>query len=80
MSFGLPIDITGGTVSPRKMGSMIRRLRESKPMTQDALAKKVGVTQSYIAQLESGRKTSPSLPRLKRLAKALDVSISALLE
>lgn len=76
----LSTDITGGTVSPRKMGSMIRRLREANYLTQAELAKKVGVTQSYIAQLESGRKTSPSLERLKKLAKVLDVNVSALLE
>jgi transcriptional regulator with XRE-family HTH domain len=67
-------------VSPPTMGSMIRRLREAHGLTQLQLAKKVGVTQSYIAQLESGRRTSPSLARLKRLAKALDVHVSALLE
>jgi transcriptional regulator with XRE-family HTH domain len=62
------------------MGSMIKRLREVNNLTQAELAKKVGVTQSYIAQLESGRKTNPSLESLKKLAKVLDVNVSALLE
>jgi transcriptional regulator with XRE-family HTH domain len=59
---------------------MIRRLREAKDMTQEQLAKRVGVTQSYIAQLESGRKTSPSLTALKKIAAVLGVNIAALLE
>jgi transcriptional regulator with XRE-family HTH domain len=62
------------------MGSMLRRLREVNGLTQVELAKKVGVTQSYIAQLESGRKISPSLEMLKKLAKALDVPVATLME
>lgn len=59
---------------------MVKRLRESKDLTQVQLAKRVGVSQSYIAQLESGRKAGPSLAVLKRLAKALDVNVAALVE
>lgn len=59
---------------------MIRRLREAEGLTQETLAKKAGVTQSYIAQLESGLKKSPSLPTLKKLARALGVPVTELLE
>jgi transcriptional regulator with XRE-family HTH domain len=59
---------------------MIRRLREAQSLTQVQLATKVGVTQSYIAQLESGRRDGPSLAILRKLAKALDVNVAALVE
>jgi transcriptional regulator with XRE-family HTH domain len=38
------------------------------------------VTQGYIAQLESGWKKNPSLEILKRLARALGVPVTELLE
>ena len=59
---------------------MIRNLREALRLTQEELAKKVGVTQGYIGHLERGLKKNPSLPTLKRLARALGVPITDLLE
>ena len=44
------------------------------------LAKKAGVTQAYIAKLEAGEKKNPSLDVLKRLARALGVPVTELLE
>jgi transcriptional regulator with XRE-family HTH domain len=49
-------------------------------MTQGQLAKSAGVTQGYIAQLEGGTKKNPSLPTLKKLARALGVPVGELLE
>ena len=47
---------------------------------QEQLAKKCAVTQGYIAQLEAGDKKNPSLDVLKRIAKALGVPVTELLE
>jgi transcriptional regulator with XRE-family HTH domain len=49
-------------------------------MTQRDLAAKAKVTQGYVAQLEMGMKKNPSLDILKRLAKALGVPVTELLE
>jgi transcriptional regulator with XRE-family HTH domain len=59
---------------------MLRELRAHKGLTQDAVAKKARVTRFYISQLENGIRKSPSLPVLRRLAKALGVPVTALLE
>ena len=59
---------------------MIRQLRDRERLTQEQLAKKADVTQGYIAQLESGLKKNPSLPTLKKIAKALGVPVTQLLE
>lgn len=59
---------------------MLKRLREAKGLTQEQLARKVGVSQGYLAHLESGGRTNPSLPLLRRLAKALKVKVGELLE
>ena len=67
-------------MSPRRLSTVIRKLREAKRMTQDELAKKAGVTQGYIGHLERGLKKNPSLPTLKKLARALGVPVTELLE
>jgi transcriptional regulator with XRE-family HTH domain len=58
---------------------MIRKHREAKGMTQEQVAQKAGVTKQYITMLEAGKRESPSLPVLRRLAKALGVPVRELL-
>jgi transcriptional regulator with XRE-family HTH domain len=67
------------TVSSKRLGHVIKQLREAKKMSQRALADKVGVTAADITMLETGKRKSPSLPVLKRLAKALGVPVTELL-
>jgi transcriptional regulator with XRE-family HTH domain len=43
------------------------------------LAKKAGITDAYIANLETGKKVNPSLDVLKKLARALGVPVTDLL-
>jgi transcriptional regulator with XRE-family HTH domain len=64
----------------RKLGPMLRDLREQKGMTQAQLAKKAKVTRSYLAKMETSDQRNPSIAILQRLAKALGVPISELLE
>jgi transcriptional regulator with XRE-family HTH domain len=45
-----------------------------------ALAEKAKVPPGYLSELEAGKKTNPSLAVLKRLAKALGVPVTELLE
>ena len=49
-------------------------------MSQSALAKVAKVERTYLVKLESGDKKNPSLEVLKRLAKALGVPVTELLE
>ena len=49
-------------------------------MTQAELARKAKLTEAYVSQLLSGKRKNPSLPTLKRIAKALDVPVAELLE
>jgi len=66
-------------MSPR-IGRMIKRLRERREWSQPELAKRAKVSQAYLAEIERGTKTNPSLPVLRRLAKALGVPVTELLE
>ncbi len=59
---------------------MIKKLREQHGMSQRDLAERVHVSGAYIAMLETGKRNNPSLATLKRLAKALDVRLTELLD
>lgn len=59
---------------------MLRELREARKLTQEQLGRRAKVARGYLAQLEAGYKKNPSVPTLKRLAKALGVPVTALLE
>ena len=59
---------------------MLKTLRGEKGLTQDTVAQRATVTKPYLSQLETGARKNPSLPVLKRLAKALGVPVTALLE
>lgn len=58
---------------------MLKTAREAKDLTQDELAKLAKLTKPYISQLETGVRQNPSLPVLRRIAKALGVPVTELL-
>jgi transcriptional regulator with XRE-family HTH domain len=64
----------------KRLSRVIQQMRESKGMTQRDLAARAKVTPGYIAQIEPGKKKNPSLDVLKRIAKALGVPVTELLE
>lgn len=66
-------------MSPRTFAVRLKRLRLSRGLTQEALAKKVGVSRGYLARLEMGRH-DPPLSRLRRLARVLRVKVTELVE
>jgi len=57
----------------------LKQIRTRQGFNQTDLAKKVRVTQAYIAMLENGRE-NPTLNVLERLAKVLKVSVAELVE
>jgi len=59
---------------------MLRRLRKTKGLSQEELARKARVSQPYLSQREAGTYKNPSFEILQRLAKALGVPVTALLE
>lgn len=67
-------------MTPRRLGTVLKMLREENGLTQDTVARRSKVTKPYLSQLETGARKNPSLPVLKRLARALGVPVTALLE
>lgn len=55
-------------------GSVIRRLRESKNMTQEGLAQKLHVSSKAVSKWETGQGL-PDVSLLEPLAQALDISV-----
>jgi transcriptional regulator with XRE-family HTH domain len=62
-----------------KIAKNVKRLREQRGLTQEALAAKVNIHRVYVAKIEAAVKT-PSLDVLEQLAKALKVKPGKLLE
>jgi transcriptional regulator with XRE-family HTH domain len=62
-----------------KVAGRIKRLREQRRMTQEALAAKAGISRAYLARVETVRH-EPTLTMLEKLAKALRVKVGRLLE
>jgi transcriptional regulator with XRE-family HTH domain len=62
-----------------KLAMKLKRLRTEKVLTQQALAERAKVSLGYVARLETGH-YDPKLSTLRKLAKALGVPVTALLE
>lgn len=57
---------------PVRLAIEIAQLRQRKKMTQAQLAKRIGVSQQFVARLENSEETVPSLRTLEKVAQALD--------
>lgn len=60
------------------IGQRVKRFRDEKGITQEALAETVDISLSHISRIENGH-TKPSLDVLVQIANALCVSVDALL-
>ena len=69
-----------GAFESSDLDLVLRTIREEKGFSQLKLAKKSDVPQSYISELEAGLKKNPGIETLKKLARALGVPVSELLE
>jgi transcriptional regulator with XRE-family HTH domain len=63
----------------RKLGENVKRLRLAKGFSQEKLAELTGLHRTYIGGVERGERNI-SLLNLARLAKALGVSLSDLMD
>jgi transcriptional regulator with XRE-family HTH domain len=55
-----------------RVGSNIQRLRREKRLSQEELADRAGIHQTYLSGVESGKR-NPSVLVLDRISKALGV-------
>lgn len=64
--------------TPFEFAARLRKMRESRELSQSQLAQKAGMQPSAIAHFEAGRR-KPSFDNVRALAKALDVTSDLLL-
>ena len=62
----------------QRFGSVIRRRRVAKGVSQEALASRAGLHRTYVSLLERGQR-NPSLLVMSKLASALDTSMKSLI-
>ena len=62
-----------------KVSERIQRLRKERRMSQMDLALEAGISQGFLAMIETGRKV-PTIMTIFKLAKALKVRPSAIME
>ena len=65
--------------TPRQFGRRLKALREARGLSQAALGERANLTREYINKLEAGQH-DPTLGALQRIAKALGVKVTALVD
>lgn|GEM_PF-2772564 len=58
----------------------VRRFREAKGLSQAALGRAAGIAAAHVSMIESGRRADPQGSILQALARALGVTVDALLQ
>lgn len=62
------------------LGNNIKRIRESKKIGVNELGRMTNINPSYISAIERGKKTNPSYEIIEKIAKALEVPVTLLLD
>ena len=60
-----------------KIGENIKRIRTNKHLTQQDFAKEVGISRSYLGDLENNRK-SPTVETLEKISSKMETSVGYL--
>lgn len=58
----------------------LRKLREAKGLSQEKLARLADVANNTIIKIEAGKNQNPTLNTLKKISKALEVSVNELIK
>ncbi len=62
------------------IGKNIKRLRQTKGISQDKLSKLADVSLQTIVKMELDDKPNPTIETVQKIAKALDISIDDLMK
>ena len=61
------------------LSNNLKKLREKKGLSQDRLAKLADIANNTIIKIEQGENINPTLDTLKKIAKALEISVDDLI-
>lgn len=65
--------------SNQNLANNIKKMREAKGLSQEKLARLADVANNTLIKMESGENQNPTLNSLKKVAKALGVSVDDLI-
>ena len=65
--------------SNQNLAKNITRLRKARGLSQEKLARLADVANNTLIKMESGENQNPTLETLKKVAKALEVSVDELI-
>ena len=63
----------------KNLANNIMRLRKQKGLSQEKLARLSDVANNTIIKMETGENDNPTLETLRKVAKALDISVDELI-
>ena len=66
--------------SKDNLSKTVRRLREKMGISQEKLARLADVSNNTIINIEAGKQQNPTIDTIKKIAKALNVSIEELIK
>ena len=64
----------------QNLSKNVKRLREAKGLSQEKLARLADVANNTLIKMETGENKNPTLETLKKMAKALGVSVDDLIK
>ena len=64
----------------QNLSNNIKRLREAKGLSQEKLARLADVANNTLIKMESGENKNPTLETIKKVAKALEISVDDLIK
>mgnify|MGYP001591916533 FL=1 len=65
--------------SKNNLARKVKQLREKLGLSQEKLARLADVSNNTIINIEAGKQDNPTIDTLKKVAKALDVSVEDLI-
>jgi HTH-type transcriptional regulator/antitoxin HipB len=68
--------LKGGVASPQALGRLLQQARLAQGLTQHQVADELGISQSYVSELESG-KTSLALVRIFEIMRLTGMTLEA---
>jgi HTH-type transcriptional regulator/antitoxin HipB len=68
--------LRGGVASPQALGRLLQQARLVNGLSQQQVAERLGISQSYVSELESG-KTSLALMRIFEIMRLTGMTLQA---
>lgn len=66
--------------SKNNIAKTVKRLREKTGLSQEKLARLADVSNNTIINIEAGKQDNPTIETLKKIARALNISVEELIK